>query len=228
MTFAVHIVHRQAGLFPHELPQSKWLSAPCNRKPCAWKCHHPNRAGAQFPCRWMPATIWRGTQVLRREDLQRARRVQMQVCRVHPCEVSAKSLKPSATLSPEVWQSCATSEAHWHGLLTYFDALKKNPLLPNTSTKRHSFKLGWQWDRADSNPLQWLGFAHPWASFWGQRKSFLLLGRPRQWSCPWKAQGRDGIPALSLPTPLMHVQREVLVSGSVTQRRICRAVFITK
>lgn len=31
-------------------------------------------------CRWMPATIWRGTQVLRREDLQRARRVQMQVC----------------------------------------------------------------------------------------------------------------------------------------------------
>lgn len=51
MIFAVHIVHRQAGLFPHELPQSKWLSAPCNRKPCAWKCHHPNRAGAQFPCR---------------------------------------------------------------------------------------------------------------------------------------------------------------------------------
>lgn len=51
MTFAVHIVHRQAGLFPRELPQSKQLSAPCNRKPCAWKCHHPNRAGAHFPDR---------------------------------------------------------------------------------------------------------------------------------------------------------------------------------
>lgn len=51
MTFAVHVVHRQAGLFPHGLPPSKRLSAPCNRKPCAWKCHHPNRAGAQFPDR---------------------------------------------------------------------------------------------------------------------------------------------------------------------------------
>lgn len=77
-------------------------------------------------CRWMPATIWRWTQVLGREDLQRAWRVQMQVCRVHPCEVSAKSLKPSATLCLEVRQNCATSEARWRRLLTYFDALKKN------------------------------------------------------------------------------------------------------
>lgn len=30
MTFAVHIVHRQAGLFPRGLPPNKRLSAPCN------------------------------------------------------------------------------------------------------------------------------------------------------------------------------------------------------